>query len=58
MQIISRKEAAALCRDREAATGFAWHVDHMIPLQAKEACGLHCATNLQVIPAMRSRRRG
>lgn len=45
------REAADLCRLRAAATGFAWHVDHMVPLQAREACGLHCATNLQVIPA-------
>lgn len=45
------QEAAALCADRESATGFAWHVDHMIPLKAKTACGLHCAANLQVIPA-------
>lgn len=44
-------EAAHLCRLREAATGFAWHVDHMVPLQARTACGLHCAANLQVIPA-------
>lgn len=45
------QEASDLCRLRAAATGFDWHVDHMIPLQAKEACGLHCAANLQVIPA-------
>lgn len=45
------REAADLCRLRELATGFAWQVDHMVPLQAKLACGLHCASNLQVIPA-------
>lgn len=45
------REAAELCRLRELATGLDWHVDHMVPLQAKEACGLHCAANLQVIPA-------
>lgn len=45
------REAAELCRLREIATGFAWQVDHMIPLRAKLACGLHCAANLQVIPA-------
>lgn len=43
-------QAAELCRLRLAATGFAWEIDHMIPLQANEACGLHCAANLQVIP--------
>lgn len=45
------REAADLCRLRELATGFAWQVDHMVPLQAKLACGLHCAANVQVIPA-------
>lgn len=45
-------EAADLAKQRELATGSKWHVDHMIPLQAKEASGLHCAENLQVIPAL------
>lgn len=44
-------EAADLAQLREQLTGFAWHVDHMVPLQARQACGLHCADNLQVIPA-------
>lgn len=44
-------EAADLCAKREAATGFSWHIDHAIPLQAEFACGLHVAQNIQVIPA-------
>lgn len=44
-------EAAHLCQLRQDVTGFAWHVDHMVPLLARTACGLHCAANLQVIPA-------
>ncbi len=44
-------EAADLCRKRELATGFTWHVDHMVPLMAREACGLDIAANFQVIPA-------
>lgn len=44
-------EAADLARLRRDATGFEWHVDHMIPLRARTACGLHCGSNLQVIPA-------
>lgn len=51
-------EAADLCRLRAAATGFVWDVDHMVPLQAREACGLHCAANLQVIPAALNRAKG
>lgn len=43
-------EAYSLCEDRARATGNAWHVDHMIPLLAKKACGLHVSNNIQVIP--------
>ena len=44
-------EANALAAERAECTGIAWHVDHMIPLKAKGVCGLHCAANIQVIPA-------
>lgn len=44
------QEAADLARRRQAVTGFAWHIDHMVPLQARNACGLHTWSNLQVIP--------
>jgi hypothetical protein len=43
-------EALRLARLRQSITGVKWHVDHMIPLQAKEASGFHCASNIQVIP--------
>jgi hypothetical protein len=44
------QEAFDLCQQREAKTKIKWSVDHMVPLKAKNACGLHCANNIQVIP--------
>lgn len=45
------EEAHELKNMRRDATGINWHADHMIPLAARKACGLHVAENCQVIPA-------
>lgn len=44
-------EARDLARRRTQALGFAWHTDHIIPIQSAIVCGLHCEQNIRVIPA-------
>lgn len=44
-------EAYILIGLREKSTNIKWNLDHIIPLNYKEACGLHTAFNFQVVPA-------
>lgn len=39
-------------------TGDWHHVDHVVPLQSKIVCGLHCEANLQVLPGLDNRKKG
>ena len=43
-------EAKHLCKLRSQHVGGRWVVDHCIPLLGKDASGLHCWNNVQVIP--------
>lgn len=39
-------------KDLEALTGVVHHLDHIVPLAHKKACGLHTTANWQVVPAL------
>jgi hypothetical protein len=51
------KELYELARKLTEQTGIPHEVDHVIPLQGKEVCGLHIAENMQVITAKENRQK-
>ena len=52
------EEIYDLARRRTDCLGVKHHVDHIVPLQSKIVCGLHCEANLRVIPATTNIRKG
>lgn len=45
------KRIYAACAKITERTGIEHHVDHIIPLQGENVCGLHVENNLAIIPA-------
>jgi hypothetical protein len=52
------EQAYELAAIRTKLFGFAWHVDHVLPLQGKHVSGFHVPMNLQVIPGTENIRKG
>jgi hypothetical protein len=52
------EEAVRLCDLRKKATGYSWHVDHVVPLNGRRVSGLHVWNNFAVIPAAQNMSKG
>ncbi len=52
------EEAYDLARRRTKTTGIRWEVDHIVPLQSEQVCGLHVEHNLRVIPKTENQAKG
>ena len=52
------REAYLLSSLRSEMTGYRWEVDHIVPLQSSQVCGLHVENNIRVVPRSVNRSKG
>lgn len=57
-QLAHMQRTYKLCAIISDATGESYHVDHIVPLQGKNICGLHVPWNLRVITAKHNLAKG
>lgn len=55
---VAIQEWYQLAKDLQWLSEEKLHVDHIIPLQGENVCGLHIAANLQILPASENIRKG
>ena len=52
------EEIYLLAKQRSLMLGYPWEVDHIVPLQGPNVCGLHVYWNLQVVTRGTNRKKG
>lgn len=58
LQVAQMKEIYISCKDITLETGIEHHVDHIVPLQGDNVCGLHVPWNLRVLEAKENMSKG